>query len=48
MSNFYLRFNCKDIHKQITIADLTDEQIQELVTALQTKKSAKPKLRNEK
>ena len=46
MSNF--RFDYNDIHKQVAIADLSDEQIQELVSALQTKKSAKPKLRNEK
>lgn len=45
MSNFHS--NYKDIHKQIAVADLTDEQIQELVTALQTKRSAKPKLTKE-
>ena len=39
MSNF--RFDYNDIHKQIAIADLTDEQIQELFTLLQTKRSAK-------
>ena len=38
MSNFHS--NYKDIHKQIAIADFTDEQIQELITALQTKRSA--------
>lgn len=42
MSNFHS--NYRDIHKQIAISDFTDEQIQELITALQTKRSAKPKL----
>ena len=45
MSNFHS--NYKDIHKQIAIADFTDEQIQELMTALQTKRSAKSKLTKE-
>ena len=39
--------NFTDIQKQISLADLTDEQIQELVTALQTKRSAKSKLTKE-
>lgn len=45
MSNF--RFNYNDIHKQVAIADLSDEQIQELFTLLQTKRSAKPQLTRE-
>ena len=45
MSNFHS--NYKDIHKQIAIADFTDEQIQELITALQIKRSAKSKLTKE-
>ena len=45
MSNFHS--NYKDIHKQIATADFTDEQIQELMTALQTKRSAKSKLTKE-
>lgn len=45
MSNF--RFNYNDIHKQVAIADLTDEQIQELFTLLQTKRSAKSHLSKE-
>ena len=45
MSNFHS--NYRDIHKQIAIADFTDEQIQELITALQTKRSAKSKLTKE-
>lgn len=45
MSNFHS--NYKDIHKQIATADFTDEQIQELITALQTKRSAKSKLTKE-
>ena len=45
MSNF--RFNYNDIHKQVAIADLTDEQIQELFTLLQTKRSAKSYLTKE-
>lgn len=39
--------NFTEIQKQIGIADLTDEQIQELMTALQTKRSAKSKLTKE-
>ena len=45
MSNF--RFDYNDIHKQVAIADLSDEQIQELFTLLQTKRSAKPQLTRE-
>lgn len=45
MSNFHSNYN--DIHKQIAIADFTDEQIQELMTALQIKRSAKSKLKKE-
>ena len=45
MSNFHSNYG--DIHKQIAISDFTDEQIQELITALQTKRSAKPKLTKE-
>lgn len=45
MSNF--RFDYNDIHKQVAIADLTDEQIQELFTLLQTKRSARPQLTKE-
>lgn len=45
MSNFHSNYN--DIHKQIAIADFTDEQIQELMTALQIKRSAKSKLTKE-
>ena len=45
MSNFHFDYN--DIHKQVAIADLTDEQIQELFTLLQTKRSAKPQLTKE-
>lgn len=45
MSNF--RFNYNDIHKQVAIADLTDEQIQELFHLLQTKKSTRPQLTKE-
>ncbi len=36
-----------DIQKQIAVADLTDEQIQELFNLLQTKKSEKPELTKE-
>ena len=36
-----------DIQKQIAVADLTDEQIQELFNLLQTKKSGKPELTKE-
>ena len=45
MADFNSNFN--DIQKQIAVADLTDEQIQELVTALQTRRSAKPELAKE-
>ena len=45
MSNFHFDYN--DIHKQVAIADLTDEQIQELFSLLQTKRSAKPQLTRE-
>ena len=45
MADFNSNFN--DIQKQIAVADLTDEQIQELVTALQTRRSAKPELTKE-
>ena len=44
---FGVDFNFTDIQKQIAVADLTDEQIQELVNALQTKRNAKPKLTTE-
>ena len=40
-------FNYTDIQKQIAVADLTDEQIQELFNLLQTKKSKKPELTKE-
>ena len=36
-----------DIQKQIAVADLTEEQIQELFNLLQTKKSGKPELTKE-
>ena len=36
-----------DIQKQIAVADLTDEQIQELFNLLQTKKRGKPELTKE-
>ena len=39
--------NCNDIQKQIAVADLTEEQIQELMNALQTRRNAKPKLTTE-
>ena len=45
MADFNSNFN--DIQKQIAVADLTDEQIQELVTALQTKRNARPELTKE-
>jgi transposase-like protein len=45
MADFNSNFN--DIQKQIAVADLTDEQIQELVTALQTRRSARPELTKE-
>ncbi len=37
MADFNSNFN--DIQKQIAVADLTDEQIQALVTALQIKRN---------
>ena len=45
MADFNSNFN--DIQKQIAVADLTDEQIQVLVTVLQTRRNAKPKLTTE-
>ena len=45
MSNFHFDYN--DIHKQVATADLTDEQIQELFTLLQTKRCAKHQLTKE-
>ena len=39
MSDFNSTYN--DIQKQISFANLTDQQIQELITALQIKRSAK-------
>lgn len=45
MADFNSNFN--DIQKQIAVADLTDEQIQELMTALQTRRSARPELTKE-
>lgn len=45
MADFNSNFN--DIQKQITVADLTEEQIQELMNALQTRRNAKPKLTTE-
>ncbi len=42
MADFNSNFN--DIQKQIAVADLTEEQIQELMNALQTRRNAKPKL----
>ena len=45
MADFDSNFN--DIQRQIAVADLTDEQIQELVTALQTRKNARPELTKE-
>ena len=45
MADFNSNFN--DIQKQIAVADLTDEQIQELVTALQTRRSVRPELTKE-
>lgn len=46
MADFQSNFN--DIQKQIAVADLTDEQIQELVNALQTRRSARPELAKKK
>ena len=45
MADFNSNFN--DIQKQIAVADLTDEQIQELVATLQTRRSARPELTKE-
>ena len=45
MADFNSNFN--DIQRQIAVADLTDEEIQELVTALQTRRSARPELTKE-
>ena len=45
MADFNSNFN--DIQKQIAVADLTEEQIQELLNALQTRRNAKPKLTTE-
>ena len=45
MFGFTSNFN--DIQKQIAVADLTDEQIQELVATLQTRRSARPELTKE-
>ena len=39
--------NFSDIQKQISFANLTDEQILELLSILQTKRNAKPKLTKE-
>lgn len=40
MTGFNSNFN--DIQKQISFANLTDEQIKELMSLLQTKRSDKP------
>ena len=45
MADFNSNFN--DIQKQIAVADLTEEPIQELMNALQTRRNAKPKLTTE-
>lgn len=45
MSNF--RFDYNDIRKQVAIADLTNEQIQDLFSLLQTKKDSRPQLTRE-
>ncbi len=45
MLGFYSNFN--DIQKQISFANLTDEQIQELLSILQTKRSEQSKLTKE-
>ena len=42
MADFNSNFN--DIPKQIAVADLTEEQIQELMNALQTRRNAKPSM----
>lgn len=48
-SNFMLSFNSNfdDIQKQISFANLTDEQIQKLLSILQTKRSEQSKLTKE-
>ena len=45
MTGFNCNFN--DIQKQISFANLTDEQIKELMSLLQTKRSDKSKLTKE-
>ena len=45
MADFNSNFN--DLQRQIAVADLTDKQIQELVTALQTRSSVRPELTKE-
>ena len=45
MTGFNSNFN--DIQKQISFANLTDEQIKELMSLLQTKRSDKSKLTKE-
>jgi hypothetical protein len=45
MADFNSNFN--DIQKQIAVADLTAEQIQALVSALQNRRSARPQLTKE-
>ena len=45
MSNF--RFDYNDIRKQVAIADLTNEQILDLFSLLQTKKDSSPQLTRE-
>ena len=45
MSGFNSNFN--DIQKQISFANLTDEQIQEIMSILQKKRNVKPKLTKE-
>lgn len=45
MSNFHFDYN--DIRKQVAIADLTNEQLQDLFSLLQAKKSKRPQLTRE-
>ena len=45
MADFNSNFN--DIQKQIAVADLTEEQIQELMNDLQSRRNAKPQLTKE-
>ena len=45
MADFNSNFN--DIQKQIAVADLTAEQIQALVSALQNRRSTRPQLTKE-